>query len=505
MATGSIEERGGRHRVRLRVAGRKRSLGTYATEAEAEAVLEAAREQLEAAGSTSLGRLTLRQWIERWLDQRELSGAVRSVADDRSRLRAHVLGEPWADDPLDTITRPLLRAWVRRLLGRQARHHAGAGELVDAGRRLSRITVQHVVATLRVCLRDACEDEKIASNPAADLRVPAALYTREPWTYLEPREIAALLGCEAIPEPFRLLYAVAVYTGLRKGELWGLRWGDVALAGQRPHVMVRRSRDSAPKNGKHRMVPLLAPARVALERLRQLADRTGSDALVFPARDGGMRRRDNDARWPEYRKLAGITRPVRFHDLRHTCASLLLMGAWGRAWRLERVRDFLGHSDVAVTQRYAHLSPDHLHDEAALTVGPIVAPGATSSAAAASPESSTTAGVSDGSHLRDLNPRPTVYECGGGQSEVAHIERIGASVGPGLLADATALLRRAQNEGVVDLDAGRALALAVLDQSAVRLARAVLEPHSAPKTGAAAVALAAELVTVLTPAASRAS
>lgn len=440
MGSGSIEERGGRHRVRLRVAGRKRTLGTYATEGEAAAVLEAAREQLQAGRSTALGTLTLREWAERWLEQRELSGAVRSVDDDRSRLRVHVLGEPWTDDPLDSIKRPALRAWLLRLLGRQARHHVGDGELVDAGRRLSRLTVSHVVATLRVCLRDAFEAGLIDENPATGLRVPSVLYTSAPWTYLEQREIDALLGCTAIPEPYRLLYAVAVYTGLRKGELWGLRWGDVALDHARPHLMVRRSRDSAPKNGRHRMVPLLGPARVALERLRELTDRTGADRLVFPARDGSMRRRDNDARWPEYRELAGITRHVRFHDLRHTCASLLLMGTWGRAWRIERVRDFLGHSDVGVTQRYAHLSPDHLHDEAALTTGPTVAPGTSSAPAARDAETPTTTGVSVGSHLRDLNPGPTVYEGAGGISEVAHIEPVGASVGPALRAAAVALL-----------------------------------------------------------------
>ena len=59
---------------------------------------------------------------------------------------------------------------------------------------------------------------------------------------------------------------------------------------------------------------------------------------------------------------------MRFHDLRHTCASHLLMGTWGRAWKIEEVCAFLGHSDITVTQRYAHLSPDHLNRAAAETV-----------------------------------------------------------------------------------------------------------------------------------------
>jgi integrase len=58
---------------------------------------------------------------------------------------------------------------------------------------------------------------------------------------------------------------------------------------------------------------------------------------------------------------AGITRRVRFHDLRHTTASHLVLGSWGRCWKLIEVRDFLGHSTLNVTERYAHLGPDALH------------------------------------------------------------------------------------------------------------------------------------------------
>lgn len=68
-----------------------------------------------------------------------------------------------------------------------------------------------------------------------------------------------------------------------------------------------------------------------------------------------------------WRRRAGIARDSRSHDLRHTCASHLVMGTWGRVWRLDEVRDFLGHTDVAVTQRYAHLAPDALLGAAAET------------------------------------------------------------------------------------------------------------------------------------------
>jgi len=114
---------------------------------------------------------------------------------------------------------------------------------------------------------------------------------------------------------------------------------------------------------------------------------------VFPGAHG-QRRRDDDARWsPDtrlirrtdgtsyraeingYRLRAGITRRVRFHDLRHTCASHLLMGTWGVRLPIEEVAAWLGHSSTAVTQRYAHLAPDHLSARVAAAIGaPSVAP-----------------------------------------------------------------------------------------------------------------------------------
>ena len=80
----------------------------------------------------------------------------------------------------------------------------------------------------------------------------------------------------------------------------------------------------------------------------------------------GTRVREN-VRQAGYSKRLGFGRLVRFHDLRHTCASHLIMGTWGVQWSLSEIAAFLGHSDTEVTERYAHLSPDYLHGKAART------------------------------------------------------------------------------------------------------------------------------------------
>jgi hypothetical protein len=61
---------------------------------------------------------------------------------------------------------------------------------------------------------------------------------------------------------------------------------------------------------------------------------------------------------PEWLRLAGVKRRLRWHDLRHTCASSLVSGFWGPKWSLDEVRDHMGHSSVTVTEIYAHLDRD---------------------------------------------------------------------------------------------------------------------------------------------------
>ena len=163
-----------------------------------------------------------------------------------------------------------------------------------------------------------------------------------------------------------------------------MRWEDVQLDGGRHELIVRHSHKGPTKSGKVRRVPLFEPARLALKAWKDVCPKN-KDGLVFPTVRGERRPRRDDAGWsdqsipvrdrkvggpthkPGWKTLAGITRRVRFHDLRHTCASHLAMGTWGRVWSLSEIRDFLGHSSIVVTQRYAHLSPEHLHRAASET------------------------------------------------------------------------------------------------------------------------------------------
>lgn len=152
-----------------------------------------------------------------------------------------------------------------------------------------------------------------------------------------------LAACKASKwDRLYLLVLLGLTTGARRGELIGLRWADVDLA-QRV-VYVARS-----KNGDPKVLPLVPAAVDELQRFKG-----ASGALVFPARLDPTHPMAFGDRWAQALKAAGV-RNFRFHDLRHSCASLL--AAHGAT--LLEIGDLLGHRHVAMTKRYSHLAASH--------------------------------------------------------------------------------------------------------------------------------------------------
>jgi integrase len=139
-----------------------------------------------------------------------------------------------------------------------------------------------------------------------------------------------------------LLVLMALTTGARRGELLGLTWGDVDLERAIAHVKTT-------KNDHPRALPLL-PA--VLAELRRFAS-ARPEACVFPSRSRLTAPRHFESSWLAAVKRAGIRR-FRFHDLRHSCASYL---AQNGASLLE-IADVMGHRQLAMVKRYAHLTTD---------------------------------------------------------------------------------------------------------------------------------------------------
>lgn len=166
-----------------------------------------------------------------------------------------------------------------------------------------------------------------------------------PDRYLLPDEFQALLA--ACDPELRALVHLAAVTGMRRGELLSLCWEDIDL--DRGYLMIRAANS---KTSEGRTVPLNGEARGVLSSLKG-----DSSNQVFPFRSFPR------PRWEEaIRKLGWHEtnnprlRNWRFHDLRHTCASWLVMADVP----MSKVAKILGHKELKTTQRYAHLADSSL-------------------------------------------------------------------------------------------------------------------------------------------------
>ena len=285
----------------------------------------------------ALGRTPLRQWADEWMATTSHL-RLKTRSGYSSDLRTHVLPKFG-----DTAVGAIRQADVKRFVA----------ELVDSGAAPG--TVRNARKTLRLVMATAQAGGAIRTNPCDGVRVPAS--PKQDMAFLTPKQIEAL--AVAIGPQFELLIRFAAYTGLRAGEICALRSGRVDL--ERGRVTVAESATEVaghgivftePKTYQRRSVTL--PGFL----LDDLRGRLSEDpkAFVFPGRDGEVLRHKG---WYRYWfkpavTAAGLPSHVRFHDLRHTCASLCIaLGAHPKA-----IQERLGHSSITVTlDRYGHLFP----------------------------------------------------------------------------------------------------------------------------------------------------
>ena len=251
----------------------------------------------------------------------------------------------------------------------------------------AKTTINRDVTALKACLSKAVEWEILREHPLQKLRplktdnlvrtrylskaeeteLRSTLKGREEttrksrrnankWRRLRHIEELSEFHSEQFVDHLQPMILVAMNTGLRRGELFSLRWTDVDL--EREMLVVRGGNA---KSGKTRHVPLNSEAVLSLQRWKQSAP---SSEWVFPAKAGNQLVSIKTS-WHAVLRKAG-TVDFRWHDLRHHFASRLVMVGVD----LNTVRELLGHSDLSMTLRYAHLSPEHKADAVARLCGP---------------------------------------------------------------------------------------------------------------------------------------
>jgi integrase len=143
----------------------------------------------------------------------------------------------------------------------------------------------------------------------------------------------------------------ALHTGARAGEQLAIEWGDVDFASRK--VIFRRARSrkltGPTKSGRERKVPLTNALEKALKAIRHL-----KGSLIFSKPDGSHLSiwQLHERLWSASRR-AGL-RQIKWHALRHSFASQLVAAAVP----LRQVQEWMGHSTITMTMRYAHLAPD---------------------------------------------------------------------------------------------------------------------------------------------------
>lgn len=295
------------------------------------------------------GGLTVGRWMPDWLDRRISEGLRPSTAVMYRRY----------------VERDIVPALGSLRLSELRHHHVDRflQNQLAAGR--GTVTVRRIHAVLSSALSIAHRLQLVEANPVANIALPPERPHRQ--NVWEPAQVGLFLQA-ASTERLGPLFEIAVFTGLRRGELLGLQWGDVDLA--EGELVVRRQRvdagghavtgDAKTAAGQNRRVGLGPAAVAAFLAWRDIQDRDRATwENLYHGSDWIFTREDGSPLAPQYvtkRFEALVVRaqlpPMTFHGLRHQNASLMI----AQGVDLAVVSKRLGHSSIAITNDlYGHL------------------------------------------------------------------------------------------------------------------------------------------------------
>lgn len=293
------------------------------------------------------GGLLVGEYLDRWLET-SVNGSVRGSTYEsyRRQLRRYIV--------------PAIGNLKLKKLS--AMHVQGMYcSMLDRG--LSSRTVQYTHAVLRRALKQAVRWGLVPHNVCGDADTPC--FCREEMRPLDRVQARRLLKA-AEGDRFEALYVLAIHTGMRPGELLGLRWEDVDLDTSGGSLRVNRALSDGkltpPKTKRScRRIDLSSGSVAALkahrerqlEEQRQKAGLWQDYGLVFPSTVGTPLNHRNLARFFKVLlKSASLPQSIRLYDLRHTCATLLL----SRNVHPKYVQELLGHASIALTlDTYSHV------------------------------------------------------------------------------------------------------------------------------------------------------
>ncbi len=328
----------------------------HTVEAKTQRKAEKARDELildlERKGAAYTSRLTLVEFLERFIQYKEGGRTVEPSTISGYRKEAKVVARYIGATRLSDVSIPVVSGWM--------------AQMSDEG--YAPRTVAKAFALLRQALKHAVAQDLITKNPC-DFCKPPKLQRRK-MQVLDRAERTRMLQLarEAEPSPLALAIELALTTGMRRGEICGLRWSDI---GER-EVTVNHaiSLDSGtpyekePKtSGSRRTIPLtgrLYAVLLAIEKDRRyVSAELGvpfGDPYVLGTPDPRSRPYHPTQLTKDFKAFCDMNGfKMTFHDLRHTFATMMIAGGTD----VRTVASYLGHSNVAMTlNTYAEVDPD---------------------------------------------------------------------------------------------------------------------------------------------------
>ena len=321
------------------------------TQAEVREKLKAAIGEAQGLDVAKTGKYTVGQWMDVWYENyAKIKVRPASHQTYRGYIENHIkpnLGSV----PLNKLSSLELQKFYKKLL---SRGRVTRLEAKNQPKGLSPKTVRNIHQILESAMRLAMEQKLIIKDPTAGCALPKV--EKKEMKTLPAEQLTSFLR-EAKESGVFELYYLDLATGLRRGELLGLKWTDIDL--EKGELQVKRQ--VARTEGKIVEAPLktknayrtLPLAEDALQVLKQQRKKAGSSPWVFPSPNGGPISPDS-----VLHKLHGVLKraglpQVRFHDLRHTFATLALQNGVD----IKTVSGMLGHYSAGFTlDTYAHVT-----------------------------------------------------------------------------------------------------------------------------------------------------
>lgn len=293
-------------------------------------------------------KITFGEYIQEWLDNKQdISAQTRNI--NNGHLKNHIIPQ-LGHIPLQKVNVMHIERFVKYLQ--------------DLG--LADGTVRKIYNLIHTCFKTAIRKELLVRNPFDLVDKGSKPRISKPkvdyWTTEEVKHFFSVLD-----HRLRILYILAIYTGMRRGELLALRWKDVNMETSQIRISQTLNAYDGIKSGVKTdagfrtitvaptVITELKKHRILINTEKLAASEYTDHDLIICQKDGRpLSLGTFDRNWKRLIERTGI-RKIRFHDLRHTCASLL----FSANVHPKVVQEQLGHSSIKVTlDRYSHMMPN---------------------------------------------------------------------------------------------------------------------------------------------------